>query len=317
MRQNKGMIHQDNFILLSSFFRIFAGSAPKRKFPDDSMPLIPSAHNPVLHHVLISSLCLITLFMASCDSYSRLLKSNDTSLKLTKAREYYHRGDYYRAQPLLEELNTLFRGSEVAGELQFMSAYTSFHERGYELASFQFQQLAANYAGSPRAEEASFMHAYCLYLNSPEYGLDQKNTESAIEGLQLYINKYPKSKHIADCHRFMDVLHGKLEKKALDRAMLFYKMEDHRAATALLKRTLNDFPDIAQREYLLFLLADSYYQLSINSITSKQAERCLATLQAATQLKDEFPDSKYNKPVEKMTREITALQSQIKVTSVN
>jgi outer membrane protein assembly factor BamD len=271
----------------------------------------------VMRSISFGFLCVVTLIMASCDSYSRLLKSNDTSLKLTKAREYYHRGDFYRAQPLLEELNTLFRGSEVAGELQFMSAYTSFHEQGYELASFQFQQLAANFAGSLRAEEAAFMHAYCLFLNSPEYGLDQKNTESAIEGLQLYINKYPNSKHIADCHRFMDDLRNKLEKKALDRALLFYKMEDHRAASALLKRTLTDFPDITQREYLLYLLADSYYKLSVNSIPSKQAERCVATLLAAEQLKEEFPDSKYNKSVEKMTREITLLQSQFNNTAVN
>lgn len=261
----------------------------------------------VLFHTLLCSIVMLT----SCDSYSRLLKSNDTALKLSMAREYYHRGDYYRAQPLLEELNALFRGSEVASELQFMSAYTSYHERGYELASFQFQQLASSYAGSSRGEEAAFMYAYCLYLNSPEYGLDQKNTESAIEGLQLYINKYPKSVHIADCHRFMDLLREKLEKKALDRAMLFYKMEDHRAATALIKRTLTDFPDISQREYLLFLLADSYHKLSLNSIPSKQAERCVATLQAADQLKEEFPSSKYNKSVEKMSKEIVALQSRI------
>jgi outer membrane protein assembly factor BamD len=266
--------------------------------------------------MLLASGC-IALLSSSCDSYSRLLKSNDIPLKLSKAREYYHRGDYYRAQPLLEELNTLFRGSEVAGELQFMSAYTSYHERGYELASFQFQQLAAAYAGSSRGEEAAFMHAYCLFLNSPEYGLDQKNTESAIEGLQLYINKYPKSAHIADCHRFMDLLRDKLEKKALDRAMLFYQMEDHRAATALLKRTLTDFPDIAQREYLLYLLADSYHKLSVNSIQAKQAERCTATLQAADQLKEEFPESKYIKSVEKMTREIVALQSRLNSTASN
>jgi len=265
----------------------------------------------VFRRNVMALLCLSSLILVSCDSYSRLLKSTDIPLKLSKAREYYHRGDYYRAQPLLEELNTLFRGSEVAGELQFMSAYTSYHERGYELASFQFQQLAASYTGSSRGEEAAFMHTYCLFLNSPDYALDQKNTESALESLQLYINKYPKSTHLADCHRFMDMLRGKLEKKALDRAMLFYKMEDHRAATALLKRTLADFPDIAQREYLLFLLTDSYHKLSVNSVPSKQAERCVATLQAADQLKDEFPESKYLISVEKMTREISDLQSQL------
>ncbi len=297
--------------IMCPFFRTFVGSAPVRMNPNVSMLSSQSTSPSTLRTIVYFKTLVFILLLSSCDSYSRLLKSNDIPLKLSKAREYYHRGDYYRAQPLLEELNTLFRGSEVAGELQFMSAYTSFHERGYELASFQFQQLAVNFAGSSRGEEAAFMHAYCLYLNSPEYGLDQKNTESAIEGLQLYINKYPKSIHLADCHRFMDMLRDKLEKKAIDRAMLFYKMEDHRAATALLKRTLTDFPDITQREYLLYLLADSYYKLSVNSILAKQAERCTATLQAANQLKEEFPDSKYTKSVEKMTREIAALQSHL------
>jgi outer membrane protein assembly factor BamD len=305
-------------VLLAQFFPQFFVFLPVLT---PLMPVYPlqarfsPSKSPVFRGALPLLLCLGGLILGSCDSYSRLLKSQDIPLKLSKAREYYHRGDYYRAQPLLEELNTLFRGSEVAGELQFMSAYTSFHERGYELAAFQFQQLASSFSGNSRGEEAAFMHAYCLYLNSPEFGLDQKNTESALEGLQLYINKYPKSGRVADCHRFMDVLREKLEKKALDRAMLFYKMEDHRAATALLKRTLTDFPDIEQREYLLYLLTDSYHKLAVNSIPSKQAERCAATLLAAMQLTEEYPKSKYLKPTEKMTREVGELQARLNQTA--
>jgi len=68
---------------------------------------------------------------------------------------------------------------------------------------------------------------------------------------------------------------------------------------------------------LLYLLADSYHKLSVNSIQAKQAERCTATLQAADQLKEEFPESKYIKSVEKMTRDIVALQTKLNTSASN
>ena len=65
-------------------------------------------------------IAFILLIINSCSEYQKVLKSTDYNLKYEKAIEYYEEEDYYRALSLLEELVSLYRGSERAERIAWM-----------------------------------------------------------------------------------------------------------------------------------------------------------------------------------------------------
>jgi outer membrane protein assembly factor BamD len=266
----------------------------------NSLSLQAMMKSHVLRFLMGVVLAVVLLGTQACDPYNKLLKSSDLELKFTKAKEYYYQGVYYKAQPLLEELISVYRGSEKAEEVYYFYAYCDYQMGDYTVASYHFKNFATSFPSSNKVEEMDFMYAYCLYLESPRFSLDQGSTQKALEAFQLYINKYPRSPRLPECNRMMDLLRAKLERKAYESAMLFYKMEDYRASATMLKRTLMEFPDIGEREQLQFLVVKSYFMLAENSIRDKQRERYEECLKAWEDLKDDFPASRYLKEAKSM-----------------
>lgn len=274
-----------------------------------------------LRSLLILALLVVFVGGQSCDPYNKILKSPDLAYKFEMAKKFYYEGAYYKAQPLLEELISVYRGSDKAEEVYYYYAYCDYHLQDFTVASYHFKNFSNSFPASSKVEEMDFMYAYCLYLESPRFGLDQGSTQKALEGLQLYINKHPRSLRIAECNRMMDVLRSKLERKAYESAMLFYKMEDYRASATMLRRTLQEYPDIDEREELLFLVCKSYYLLAENSIREKQTERFEECLKTYAELKEDFPQSKYLKEAgnmaEKASKAIKRIELEEKTVNKN
>ena len=132
-------------------------------------------------------------FLFSCNGYQKIVKSNDVDLKYLMAKSFYEDEEYFKALPLLDELHTLFKGTNKAEEIDYLLAYTHYGLGSNMLASYYFKIFTVNYPYSKYTEELSFMAAYCYYLESPKYSLDKTNTIKAIKELQAFIDKYPKS----------------------------------------------------------------------------------------------------------------------------
>lgn len=244
----------------------------------------------------------LVLGLSSCDSYNKVLKSTDLNYKYEMAKKYYNKGQYYRAQPLLEELLGVYRGTERAEDVYYYYAYCELNQANYTAASYHFKNFAQSFPRSAKAEETEFMSAYALSLESPEYSLDPTSTEKAIEGLQYFINRYPNSEKVKECNETMDRLRRKLEIKAFRSASLYYKMEDYRASAILFKNILVQYPDIDEREEVAFLVVKSFYLLAKNSIESKKKERFEEVVKAFQNFKEEFPRSPWMKEAEDYLR---------------
>ncbi len=242
----------------------------------------------------------VVFIITSCSEFQKVLKSSDYNLKYEKAQEYYNNEDYYRAQSLLEELVPIFRGTSKAEKVYYMYAYCLYNQGEHILAGYHFKNFARTYPTSKHVEECEYMSAYCQYLNSPEPSLDQTYTKKAINALQLFINKYPNSDKVEKCNNLIDELHKKLETKAFNSAMLYYKIGDYKAAITTFKNVLIKFPDTHYREEILFYILKSSYLYAQNSITKKQTKRYKSTITEYYALIDEFPKTTYIKQAEKI-----------------
>lgn len=263
---------------------------------------------------VLSLFLLLTIAISSCSDYSRMLKSRNMDAKSDYAIKLYNRGDYYKALPLFEELITVYRGTKKAEQTYYYYSYTNYRIGDFETAAYDFDNFSRTYPNSEFAEECSFMHAYCYFQSSPKYSLDQSNTYKAINELQLFADRYPKSKKIEECNRLIDDLRAKLEQKDFENAELYFSTEAFKSAITAYKNLLNDYPASKYREEVLYKILRASYLLATNSIDAKLQERYSQTVAAYNEFNLSFPDSKWKSKASDM---YTVSQKKLQKLSLN
>ncbi len=236
---------------------------------------------------------MFSFVLLSCNTYNKLLKSDNNEEKLKAAIEYYESGSYYRALQLFENVLPAYRGTVQAEKIYYYYAYAHYHQGDYLVAAYHFQTLAKTLPNSQYAEESLFMSAYCKYLFSPEYNLDQTTTKEAIQEMQLFINKYPKSSKVAEANKLIDEMRAKMEFKAFENAKLYVILEEYNAAIVALQNVITDFPGTKYTEEAMFLLVKSWYLYATGSVTEKQKERFEKTKETYVSFTNEFPESAF------------------------
>lgn len=242
---------------------------------------------------------VIALFSVSCSEYSKIMKSGDSDLKYRKVFEYYEAEDYYKALGLIEDIKAVYKGTDKYETLCFYNAYCNYRQKEYSLAAYLFKEYARMYSNTERTEEAEYMAAYCYYTISPSVSLEQTYTELALRDLEAFKEKYPESKFGEKVDEHIKDLNFKLETKAYNNAMLYYKISDYKAAIVALRNVLYDYPATTYREDIMFTMVKASYTLATKSVESKKMERYKNTVQAYYAFLDKFPNSKKIKEAEK------------------
>jgi len=248
---------------------------------------------------LVGGLLILLLIAAgSCKSkYEKLKASNDRTKKFQEGKRLYDKKQYSKALGLFETLLAQYRGQEGAEELFYLNAMATYKLKDYTAASYYFKEYAKDFPSSIHAEETRYLSAYCLYLEAPNFSLDQANTLKSIEAMQLYINLYPQGEHVAEANKLVDELHGRLEEKAFANAKLYYVTGNFQAAVITFGNTLRDYPDTKFAEEIEYLNAKAQYQYARNSRETKQEERFEEAKNLAVGFIEKYPTSKYIKEV--------------------
>jgi outer membrane protein assembly factor BamD len=233
--------------------------------------------------------------ITGCDNYNKVLKSNDIDLKMEKAKEYYNKGNYYKAIPLLDELIAIYRGQPELEGIYYMYCNAHYGQGNYILAAYHFKNFYSFYPNNENAENAMYMVAKCNFEMSPEVELDQTYTEKAIESFQLYINAYPLSERVDEANQLIDKLRDKLEYKAFLGSKLYYDMGLYLAAAQSFENLIEEFPDFEKLDEIYFYIVKAYYFYAKNSILSKQKERYNSVINTYNQMVMRYPESTYLK----------------------
>ena len=238
------------------------------------------------------------LLVSSCSDFRKIMKSSDWQEKYNAALKYYNEKDYYRATVLLEDVLPIIRGTKTAEEAQFYYAYAHYYERKYILSAHYFKQFYDTYSRSEKAQEAMFMHAYSLYLDSPNASLDQSSTAEAIQAIQRFINRYPYSEYKERAEAVLAETRLKLERKAYDNALLYYRLSQFKAAIIAFDNFQKDFPDSDFNEEIGYWKLAAQFELAEQSIQAKQKERYYTTIEFYQTFIDRYPESKFVREAE-------------------
>ncbi|MGS2738280.1 outer membrane protein assembly factor BamD [Sinomicrobium sp. M5D2P17] len=246
----------------------------------------------------------VTALISSCSPFQKALKSEDVKAKYDLAEKLYNEGDYKKANRLLEQVVPQYAGKPQGERVVYFHANAYYQTKDYYLAAYQFDRFSKSYPKSDKAEEAAFLGAKSYYMLSPKYSLDQKETNTAVDKLQLFINNYPDSEYLGEANELIHELRTKLEKKDFEIAKQYNRISDYKAAIKSFDNFLSNYPGTVFREDAMYYRMLSSYNLAVNSIYARMEERLNHTKESYNTLKRYYPDTKYADEAEKMMAEV-------------
>jgi outer membrane protein assembly factor BamD len=243
------------------------------------------------------------VLLSACNSYERVLKSNDINYKLKKANEYYDKKQYPQANAIYENLIPVMKNTKNYELLYYRYAYSFYNMKDYLSASYHFKNFVDFFPTSKDAEECEFMAAICLYKMSPKPSLEQTYTVKALEALQSYINTHPGSSRIEEANKYVDECRKKIEEKQSSAAKLYFNIGQYRAASIAYQNVIRTYPESPLADYYQYMVVRSWYQYAKSSVEEKQEERYATALNAYQELVDTYPQSSYLREAEKFYTE--------------
>jgi outer membrane protein assembly factor BamD len=238
-------------------------------------------------------LILVLLTLISCNSYNRILKSDDYEAKFNEANRLYDDEKYERCVALYEQVYQRSPRTPQGEVAFYRLGKACYNVEDWYLASYYLSAFQTKFPYSPKVEETMFLAALCAVQNSPEASLDQHETDVALNELQSFVSRFPNSELLDTCNLVMDKLRFKLETKDLANVKLYSKTENYRAAVVSSQQFLDNYPRSVNREACWVVLMRNSYYLSINSVDSKLDERISQTIERFNIFLVEFPNSDY------------------------
>ena len=237
-------------------------------------------------------LIFVTFLILSCNDYQKLLNSTENEVdKYTAAEEYYENGEFRRANALIEQIIPNYRGKPQGERLVFFFANSFFETRSYYSAAIQFENFIKSYPNSQRVQEAYFMEAKSYFMLSPVYSLDQDDTFTGIDKLQIFINRFPNSEYVVQALELMEQLQNKIEKKEFEVSKQYYTIRDYSSALKSLDNFIADNPGTVFREEALYYRWLSQYEIAVNSIESRINERITELERSLENFLRYYPDT--------------------------
>lgn len=245
--------------------------------------------------------------LASCSEYTKVMKSRDMDYKFDYAKRAYEEKKYVQASTVLNDIYTPLRGTAKGEEALFLLAMSYYENQDYTNANVFFKTYYQRYPKGKYAELSHYYSGYGFYLDSPDPQLDQTYTVKAIEELQNFLERYPKSEKVPEAQQAIFEMQDKLTLKELQNAQLYYNLgnfmgNNYESAVIVAQNALKDYPYSKYREEFEFLILKSKYQQAKNSVSEKMGERYSDVVDEYYSFVNNYPESKHLKEAKTIFR---------------
>lgn len=260
-----------------------------------------------VQHIIV---LFVILAVSACGPFNKLEKSTNWEELYAGANKYYQEGEYNKAIILYDKVLPVIRGSEKAELADYNYANCHFKTKRYIEAAGYFNNFFRTYNRSPLAEEALFMHAYSLYLDAPDYNLDQQSSQEAVAAIQQFVTRFPGSASYERAMEMLDDLQRRFEEKAYQESSMYYRLKDGlypgdflRACIINFQNFAKDFPESKYNEELAYKLVEVSTKYAENSAYLKKEERLTDALRFAGNFYRKYPESGYTAEVKSYEEE--------------
>jgi outer membrane protein assembly factor BamD len=245
---------------------------------------------------------LVVGALQSCSEYQKVLKNEDVKPKYDMAEKLYEEGEFKHSNRLLEQIAPKYIGKPQGERVMFFLANSYYEMEDYNTAGYQFERFIKSYPKSDKSTEAAYLGAKSYYHLSPNYSLDQSDTDKALLKLQNFINAFSESEYFAESNAMAQELTTKKERKAYEILRQYNKLGQFnydmiKSAVAASNNFVSDFPGSMYREEALFVKADALTHMAMNSFRSLQNERLESAKEAIMSFKKQYPNSNFEKEI--------------------
>lgn len=257
--------------------------------------------NMRVHYLFFLSFIIL---ISSCGPFNKLEKSTNWEELYNGANKYYQEGEYNKAIILYDKVLPVIKGSEKAELADYNYANCHFKTRRYIEAAGYFNSFYRTYNRSPLAEEALFMHAYSLFLDSPDYNLDQQSSQEAVAAIQQFVTRFPSSASYERAMEMLTTLELRFEEKAYRESTMYYRLKDglypgdfYRACIINFQNFAKNYPESEHNEELAYKLVEVSTGYAENSIFAKKEDRLKDAIDFAAKFYRKYPNSGYTTQV--------------------
>jgi len=263
----------------------------------------------------MACLMMAMLMLYGCGEYQQILKSKDPDEKYQKALTYFNDKQYVKAQTLLDEITSYYRGTDRSQDVLIYLSRSYMGQKSYAAAAEYYQAYIRNYPKGRYIIEARFQVGHCYYLESPDARLDQTDTKKAIEFYTQFVELYADSPYAEQAYKEMAELYNKLAYKEYLSAKLYYNLgtylgNNYLSAEIIAKNALKEYPTNAYQEELNWLILQSKYHQMLNSLDDKKEDRAREAEDEYYNFKTEYPNSKHISTADKIHKEIKKILQQ-------
>lgn len=209
----------------------------------------------------------------------------------TKGMEYFERGRYARAAQYFQAVFDFGRMHDWADDAQLALARTRRANQEFILAASEYARFTELYRADPRIPTVEYERAMTFYERSPEFELDQGNTERGIEVFYVFMQRYPEHDSVDAALARVQELRDKLAYKQFTNAGLYERRELYEAAALSFEVVFDKFPDTELADDALLGAMRCYMEYSNQSIAQRQPERLQKAIDHYQRLIQIFPDS--------------------------
>ncbi|MEL6916831.1 MAG: outer membrane protein assembly factor BamD [Bacteroidota bacterium] len=256
-----------------------------------------------MRYLFLISLLAVTF--QSCNEYQKVLKNEDVKAKYDLAEKKFNEGDFKRANRLYEQIAPKYIGKPQGERVLFFYSKSFYEIEDYNFAGYQFERFIKSYPKSDKVPECAFFGAKSYYELSPNYSLDQTDTDKALTKLQNFINTYPDSEYLEEANAMAQELTTKKQRKQFEIAKQFNKLGEFNyellvSAVAALDNFVTDNPGSIYREDALYYKFEASSGIAFNSFDIKKQERIQDAMSAYNTLIKYFPETKYAKKADNL-----------------
>lgn len=264
----------------------------------------------------IIAVLAVVFALSGCGEYQQVQKSKDPEYKYQMALQYLNDRKYSRAQSLLEDVSSYYKGTERSQDVLIYLSRAYMGMKDYSSAAQYYQAYIRNYPKGKYIMEARYQVGHCYYLDSLDARLDQDKTYQSIKFFTEFVELYPDSPHTAQAYKELNEMYDKLAYKELLNAKLYYNLgtylgNNYLSAELVAENALQDYPSNSYVEEFSWIILQAKYQQAVNSTEDKLHERARDAIDECYNFTTEFPSSKHINGTKKILKEMRAITKDI------
>jgi outer membrane protein assembly factor BamD len=254
----------------------------------------------------LGPLLLLALAGSGCSGSGRVSYEGPSDA-FERGKALFEAEKYDSAIPYLQGVFDFGRTHEWAADAQLMLARAYRGNQEYLLAANEFTRFTQIFRSDPRVAQASYELAMTYYDRSPQYQLDQTDTEQAIAQFQLFMTRFPDHPLTDEAQVRIVELRDKLAHKRYEAATQYELRGYFEAAALTYESVFDDYYDTTWADDALLGALRAYTSFAKQSVAARQAERLRQAISNYDRLLQIFPDSPVLKEAESAYAEASGM----------